>query len=161
MLYPISEPVSDSVEDHFGYIDDRGNVVIRPSYLACSHFFEGKATVVNEIKKVGCINTRGKLVIPHQFETVGRFHAGFCPANGGYMDHLGHYPRHRTTPGKRHINNLLSSDADEDANGGLKKFSTSLQSNPPAAPVAVVRSYNPTVSASISHLASSGISIPS
>ena len=91
MLYPISEPVPDSVEDRFGYIDDRGNVVIRPSYLACSHLFEGKASVVNENKKVGCIDTRGKLVIPHQFETVGRFHAGFCPANGGYINHLGHW----------------------------------------------------------------------
>jgi hypothetical protein len=51
MLYSISEPIPNSVEDRNGYIDDRGNVVIRPSYLACSHFFEGKAAVLNEIKK--------------------------------------------------------------------------------------------------------------
>lgn len=91
MLYPISEPIPNSVEDRCGYIDDRGNVVIPPSYLACSHFFEGKAAVVNDLKKVGCVNTRGKLVIPPQFETVGRFHAGLCPADGGYMGHLGHW----------------------------------------------------------------------
>lgn len=89
MLYPISEPIPHSVENLFGYIGVRGDVVIQPSYLACSHFFEGNAAVMNETKKVGCIDITGKLVIPHQFETVGRFHDGLSSADGGYIDHSG------------------------------------------------------------------------
>ncbi|HEY2352912.1 MAG TPA: WG repeat-containing protein [Candidatus Acidoferrum sp.] len=90
MLYPVSEPISDSVEDRFGYIDGRGNVVVQPSYLACSHFCEGKAAVIDKTRKSGFIDNNARLVIPHQFETVGRFHAGFCPA-GGYIDQLGQW----------------------------------------------------------------------
>lgn len=89
MLYPISEPIPDSVENLSGYIDSRGNVVVQPSYLACSHFFEGKASVIDKTKKAGFIDDKARLVIPHQFEGLGRFHSGVCPMSGGYLDHLG------------------------------------------------------------------------
>jgi hypothetical protein len=84
MLYPISEPIPDSVENLFGYIDARGTVVIPPSYLASAHFSEGKAAVMDETEKVGFIDTKGRLVIPHQFEAVGRFHNGLCAIDAGY-----------------------------------------------------------------------------
>jgi len=67
MLYPISEPVPDSIEDLFGYIDGRGRIAIKPSYLACSHFFEGKASVIGETKKTGFIDLNGRPVISDQF----------------------------------------------------------------------------------------------
>jgi hypothetical protein len=51
MLYPISEPIPDPVENLCGYIDSRSDVVIRPSYLAGSPFFEVKALVADETKK--------------------------------------------------------------------------------------------------------------
>ena len=57
MLYPISEPIADSIKDRFGYIDDRGNVAVPPSYSACSHFFEGKASVIDKTEKTGFIPT--------------------------------------------------------------------------------------------------------
>jgi hypothetical protein len=91
MLYPISEPIPNSVENLCGYINSRGNVVIEPSYLACSHFFEGKASVIDETKKTGFIDDKARLVIPHQFGGLGRFHSGLCPMGGGYLDHLGRW----------------------------------------------------------------------
>jgi len=91
MLYPISEPIPDSVENLFGYIDIRGNVVIQPSYLACSHFSEGKASVVDETKNAGFIDFSGRLVIPHQFGGLGAFHNGLCSMSGGYIDHSGRW----------------------------------------------------------------------
>jgi hypothetical protein len=91
MLYPISEPIPDSVENLYGYIDSRGNVVIQPSYLACSHFFEGKAAVIDETEKTGFIDAKARLIIPHQFEGTGRFCNGICPIDGGYIDHFGHW----------------------------------------------------------------------
>jgi hypothetical protein len=91
MLYPISEPIPDSVDDLCGYIDQYGNVVIQPSYFACSHFFEGKASVIDRTRHSGFIETNGRLAIPHQFEGLGRFHNGLCPMGGGYIDHRGHW----------------------------------------------------------------------
>jgi hypothetical protein len=89
MLYPISEPIPDSVKDRFGYIDHRGSVAIRPSYSACSHFFEGKASVIDETGETGFIDGKGRLMIPHQFRGLGRFHNGLCLIGGGYINHLG------------------------------------------------------------------------
>src|SRR2546425_13223946 len=91
MLYPISEPIPGSVNGQFGYMDERGNIAIPPSYSACSHFFEGKASVIDESKKAGFIDAKGRLVIPYQFEGLGRFRNGLCSTGGGYIDHLGHW----------------------------------------------------------------------
>ena len=91
MLYPISEPIPGSVEDLFGYIDARGKVVIRPSYLACSHFCEGKASVIDKTEKAGFIDARGGLVIPHQFQGLSSFRGGLCATDGGYIDHSGRW----------------------------------------------------------------------
>jgi hypothetical protein len=89
MLYPISEPIPDSAKDRFGYIDDRGNVVVPLVYSACSHFFECKASVIDETRKTGFIDAKGRLVIPHQFQGLGRFHNGVCFTSGGYINHFG------------------------------------------------------------------------
>src|ERR1700688_2351291 len=88
MLYPISEPVPDSIKDRFGYIDDRGNVAVPPSYSACSHFFEGKAAVIDETEKTGFIDAKGRLAIPYQFQGLGRFHNGVCFTCGGGSKHI-------------------------------------------------------------------------
>ncbi len=91
MLYPISEPIPDSVKDRFGYIDDRGNVVVPPVYSGCSHFFEGKAAVIDENEKTGFIDAKGRLAIPHRFEGLGRFHSGVCFTCCGYINHFGEW----------------------------------------------------------------------
>lgn len=87
MLYPISKPIPDSVDDMVGYIDNRGDVIIPPSYSACSHFFEGVAAVRNSDGKTGFIDSLGATVIPHRFNVLGRFHEGLCSIDGGYIDH--------------------------------------------------------------------------
>ncbi len=89
MLYPITEPIPNSVEDRFGYIDDRGDIAVWPSYSACSHFFEGKASAIDETGLSGFINGKGKLVIAHQFRGLGTFHNGVCAIDGGYISHSG------------------------------------------------------------------------
>jgi hypothetical protein len=44
---------------------------------------------MNETEKVGFIDAKGRLVIPHQFEAVGGFHGGLCAIDAGYIDHSG------------------------------------------------------------------------
>jgi hypothetical protein len=56
--------MADSVEDRFGYIDERGDVFVPLSYSACSHFFEGKASVVDEAGRTGFIDAKERLAIP-------------------------------------------------------------------------------------------------
>jgi WG containing repeat len=91
MLYPISEPAPNSVRNVCGYINGRGEVTIGPSYLACSHFFEGKASVIDDTRKSGFINHEERVVLPHRFEGLGRFHQGLCNINGGYIDSSGNW----------------------------------------------------------------------
>jgi hypothetical protein len=89
VLYPISEPIPGSLKDLSGYINVEGNVVIRPSYSACAHFFEGIAAVIDESGKSGFIDHRGQLAIPFHFDGLGVFRSGLCAMNGGYIDHSG------------------------------------------------------------------------
>jgi hypothetical protein len=91
MLYPITEPMPDSIEDVFGYINDQGSIIVSASYAACTYFFEGKASVIDETRKSGFIDSKGRLVIPHRFEGLGRFHQGVCSIDGGYINHAGEW----------------------------------------------------------------------
>ena len=78
MLYPISEPIPDSVDDLFGYINSSGDVLIPVSYAGCSHFFEGKAAVVDRMGKSGFIDYQGNLAIPHRFEGLESSRADYA-----------------------------------------------------------------------------------
>ena len=89
MPYPISRPLQDEAPALIGYIDDWGIVLVSPSYAAGSYFFEGKASVLDEVGNSGFIDTQGHLVIPYSFKGLGRFHNGLCAMNGGYLDHSG------------------------------------------------------------------------
>ena len=89
MIYPISVPMLDSVEDTFEYINGRGEVIIPPSYLGCAHVFEGVAAVVDEEGRSGFIDSWGRLEIPFRFRGLARFHNGVCAINGGYISHNG------------------------------------------------------------------------
>jgi hypothetical protein len=89
MHYPISEPVRGSATDRYGYIDERGCVLIPPSFLGCAHFFEGKAAVLDDKGRTGFIDLNGRTSIPHHFQGLGRFHNGLCFISGGFIDHSG------------------------------------------------------------------------
>ena len=89
MLYPISVPKPNSVEDLIGFINEEGRVVVQPSYAGGSYFFEGKASVLDENGKSGFIDDVGDLVIPCRFKGLGKFKHGLCSINGGFIDHSG------------------------------------------------------------------------
>ena len=87
MLYPISTPIKDTAESLFGYIDERGEIVVASVFAGAKAFSEGLASVLNSEGKSGFIDGAGRLVIPHRFQGLGRFVDGLCSINGGYIDH--------------------------------------------------------------------------
>ena len=64
----------------YGYIDTTGKIVVEPSYNSAPGLFsEGLATVPNkEHTKIGYINTKGDITIPHQFVDAYKFSEGFA-----------------------------------------------------------------------------------
>jgi len=60
MLYPVSVPKRNTVEDRIGFIDDEGHLVVLPTYDGGSYFFEGKALVVDGNGKSGFIDALGR-----------------------------------------------------------------------------------------------------
>lgn len=51
MLCLISEPLPDSIQNRRGYINYEGDIVVPLIYGAISHFFEGKASVIDVLEK--------------------------------------------------------------------------------------------------------------
>src|SRR5258708_3032558 len=91
MLYPITIPRPNSLEDLVGFIDENGRVTVAPSYAGGSYFFEGKASVVDGNGKSGFIDYLGNLLIPCGFSGLGKFRNGLCSINGGFIDHSGNW----------------------------------------------------------------------
>jgi hypothetical protein len=91
MLYPVSAPIHGETSDLFGFINEAGDIVIPFSYAGCSHFFEGKAVVIDGTRKSGFIDAQGKLSISPRFEGTGRYYGGLCAIDGGYIDHSGNW----------------------------------------------------------------------
>ncbi len=53
-----------------GFIDSAGNVRIMPIYINCSPFAGGKALVMDTNRKVGMIDTTGRLIKPMQYDAI-------------------------------------------------------------------------------------------
>lgn len=62
----------------FGFIDDRGQVVIPPQYEQAANFYDGLALVQRD-GLFGYINPAGEEVIPPQFEDAWHFSEGLAP----------------------------------------------------------------------------------
>lgn len=89
MVYPVIEEVSgvlrdglarvwnqkDDIKGRFGFVDQKGKIVIPLTFERAEDFFEGLAKVYRD-GKWGFIDKRGKVVIDYQFEDVARFSNG-------------------------------------------------------------------------------------
>ena len=87
-LYPISD------HGKYGYIDQKGNIVISPDYTYAGKFFDGLAIVKKEGKK-GFIDKTGKIVINPEYQSGYEFSDGLAcvkPDGGskfGFIDKKG------------------------------------------------------------------------
>lgn len=70
-LFPIDE------DNRFGYVDHRGNIIIKAKYHVGGEFSEGVAPVREE-GLYGFINDKGAYVIPPQFEYAQPFQNGYA-----------------------------------------------------------------------------------
>ena len=62
-LFPVCE------KGQFGYINQKGEIIIKPIYYRAEGFSEGLAAVCDD-EGYGFIDTKGNVVIPHQFRNV-------------------------------------------------------------------------------------------
>lgn len=79
-----------SVEDsitHWGFVDNKGKVVITPQFKQVGYFSEEKCAVENREGKWGFINKEGKLIINYQFEEAYSFFDGQAVVS--YNDKMG------------------------------------------------------------------------
>ena len=80
----------------WGYIDTKGNWVIKPRYDGTTVFSEKLGGFKDpQSRKWGFVDTKGKVVIKAQFEDIGEFKDGIAPAkdNGkwGFVDTKGEW----------------------------------------------------------------------
>lgn len=54
----------------FGYVDKKGNIVIKPQFQFAFDFSEGLAMVINDEYKCGFINKEGKVVIDFKYDPL-------------------------------------------------------------------------------------------
>jgi hypothetical protein len=80
------------VEGKWGFIDDKGDVAIRPKFDGVRPFTEGLAPAVSG-EKWGYINHAGNWVIQPQFDRAYQFREGLAAVSnegrGWYIDHTG------------------------------------------------------------------------
>ena len=87
-LFPVCE------KGQFGYINQKGEMIIKPIYNRAEGFSEGLAAVCDDVG-YGFIDTKGNVVIPHQFRNASSpFKGGIAPIitlNGkhGYVNREG------------------------------------------------------------------------
>ena len=93
-VYALSEGYATIVTSDYlyGFINSKGEKVIKPQYAAARGFSEGLAAV-KSVDKWGFINVKGDYVIEPQYSEVGDFKEGlaFVLSNGqyGYIDKKG------------------------------------------------------------------------
>jgi hypothetical protein len=85
--------IGASLDNKFGYIDKKGNVVVPFKYESGSVFLDNGLAIVVANKKTGCIDTKGNEVIPFAFDGIKKFNKWPAPAKKndkwGYIDHQG------------------------------------------------------------------------
>ncbi len=79
-LFPVPE------KGGWGFIDDRGKIVIPPHFEAALPFSEGLAGAKRE-GRWGFINRSGAELIPFQYRTVQSFHGGVAIVDTGVAEH--------------------------------------------------------------------------
>ena len=76
----------DYLQIRYGYINRHGEDTLSAKYAAAQDFGEGLAGVVYVGESQWCfINRKGRRTIPPQFDGVGRFAQGVCPAKSGEL----------------------------------------------------------------------------
>lgn len=70
-LYPVKEL------GKYGYINEKGEMVIKPTFTEAARFHEGYA-VVKLMGLYGYVNKAGRLVIPYQFDEAKQFSEGLA-----------------------------------------------------------------------------------
>lgn len=79
----------------YGFIDLKGDIVIKPQYDYAGSFYEKRAAVRigDSDAQYGFINRKGKLVLDFQYDDVERFSEGLCAVKlegkWGYIDKKG------------------------------------------------------------------------
>ena len=67
----------------WGFIDDKGNIVIQPQFDEVKPFSSSTAAVWNEeVKKFGLIDRKGDLILPYVFDSIEPFHEGLAAVRG-------------------------------------------------------------------------------
>ena len=89
------------IGDKYGFINTRGEVVIKPEYDLTFNFSEGLAFVEKD-GKYGFVDQTGKMVVEPQFYFAKDFRnglakVGFAPQSWGYIDKSGHLVWKQTT----------------------------------------------------------------
>lgn len=62
----------------WGFIDIKGNWVIKPRFDSTSHFYGGYATIFTKQQKCGLINEVGRTIIAPVYDYVGHVEDGMC-----------------------------------------------------------------------------------
>ena len=59
------------IDDKYGYIDEKGNMAIKPQFAAALNFFDnGTAVVMDENRRYGLIDKKGKIIADTRFYEV-------------------------------------------------------------------------------------------
>lgn len=84
------------IDGLYGYINNLGEIVIKPKYKIAGHFSDGLAPTCLNYSKCGYINAQDEFVINPQFSSVGPFSEGLAAVKNeeglvGYIDKTGKY----------------------------------------------------------------------
>ncbi|MGD8191923.1 WG repeat-containing protein [Brevibacillus ginsengisoli] len=79
--FPVPKLYIIGQDNHYGYINSKGKVIVEMKYQQAGQFSEGLAFVAKEVNghlKYGFINASGKEVIPLQYDYAADFHEGLA-----------------------------------------------------------------------------------
>ena len=98
--HPVTEGFHEGMaqvrlNDKIGFVNEKGQEVVPPTYHYAQVFIEGMAIVTDSADRKGAINTQGKVVVPLKHETLLSYSEGLAAAdsNGkmGYLDKNGKF----------------------------------------------------------------------
>jgi serine/threonine protein kinase len=70
--------LNDSGQVRFGYVNKKGEEIIKPQFYFASGFSDGMAIVSDKNDKYGYIDKKGKVVINYQFDKILSFNNGYA-----------------------------------------------------------------------------------